>query len=137
MNKISYYKIKNITEVHVFEKQKEHTYHFREVYKEKKWWFSKPTYHYNVYEYSYELDPFTDAYSYRTAESILSETNRNNELIYLILDNIVYRKPYVSVKFSHTNIMYHQLFDTIEEAIEWAENLLKTAKLDNEIIRIN
>jgi hypothetical protein len=33
--------------------------------------------------------------------------------------------------------MYHQLFDTIEEAIEWAENLLKTAKLDNEIIRIN
>ena len=140
MKEIDYYKIKNLTEIHIIDRHVENNYTYFKVYEKKKFLRPNIIMHdiFKIVKYDdYMGDGGKNTY-YESINNVLAHKVYGGQREFIIdNDNLVYHRVMASIVFSHRGSCgYPRLFDTIEEAIEWAENLLTSNKLDKEILKI-
>ena len=135
MKQIDYYNLNNIVEIHITDRKINSNYTYYTEYVKRRFLIGSEIMR-DIFK-CIEYDWGDRSVSYETKKNVLAHTSWDNRR-YTIIDNVVYERVKVFVKFQHKNSSGHiELFDTIQEANEWVENLLKQANLDNEVLRIN
>jgi len=133
MQNIYYYKINNITEIHIRKQSVETAYKYKEVYTEKSWWLGKTKFYFNTFV------EFCDYNNYVVSrEDILSSKNREGENRYIIVGDVVFNRVSVAIGFSHHKASnFYKLFDSFVEAEKWVDDLLEENGLNKEIVALN
>jgi len=139
MNKIDYYKINDITEIHVKDKYIENGYSYFKEYKKRR--FLRPSLiMFDIFKLvtydDYLGDSCINTY-YESRDEVLKHECWGTEKSFVIIDNLVFHRAKVSIRFSHRNSCdCIKLFDSIIEAEKWVDDLLENNNLNKEIVVI-
>ena len=123
---ISYKKIESLENITVIDKIACENYTFYETLKTKRF-LKSPIIHKNVFLYCEYI--YDDEYKYMlTADQILSKD-------YLIENNTVFFKPYVQLNFKCASSI-KKTFNTFEDAVTWAREIIEVNKLEKTFMKI-